>query len=69
MVMSHGPNGNMGYNIMNTDDEKTYRLTVKLLLESHEHYIHTVMYHRADTHTKKLAWLCLIGLIETSDMI
>lgn len=69
MVMSYGFNRDMGYNIMNTDVEKLYRRSVEALSQNREHYIHTVMYYRTDGRSRRLAWLCLMGLIETSDMV
>lgn len=69
MVMSHRLNRNIGYDIMKTDVEKLYRRSVEALSQNRNHYIYTVKYYRTDKRSRKLAWLCLMGLIETSDIV
>ena len=49
--------------------DKKYREIVNETLRSREYYIDTVMFYRPDGNSKNYAWLRLLGLMETWDMI
>jgi len=66
VVTTYGLNGDMGHNIM---IDKKYREIVNETLRSREYYIDTVMFYRPDGNSKNYAWLRLLGLMETWDMI
>lgn len=48
--------------------DKQYRETINVILESHDYYIHTVLYYRTSEYAKKVAWLLVMGLAETWDI-
>jgi len=50
-----------------TDNE--YRNVVIQTIRSREYYIATIKFYRPDHDSKRLAWLKLMGLMETWDVV
>jgi len=48
--------------------DKEYRKVVNETLSSREYYVATVLYYRPVGSSKNLAWLRVMGLIETWNM-
>ena len=75
MVMSYGLDGNMGYNIADTEMNKDelYRHYAAVLFENataRKYYFEKMSRDSGfSKETRHHAWLCLMGLIETWDMI
>ncbi len=49
--------------------DRYYRKVVNETLGSHDYYMATVLHYRPDGNSKNYAWLRLMGLIETWDII
>lgn len=51
------------------DNEKAYKEFVVASLDFQWHLFHSVMYRNTTERIKGLAWLQIMGLIETQDII